>query len=94
LEPLSPAPPVAIGLKKHRAEVVVSLHNSLGLKVNGKLQDFRKASDPQDLPVPLFTGDVKVVNLGWDGESIVTVEQDQPLPCTILAVHGLLDVAD
>jgi hypothetical protein len=93
LETLSPATPT-IGLKKHRANITVSLHETLGCTVNDKQQDFRSASDPMDLPVPPFTGDVDVTDLGWDRDRTITVKQTQPLPCDVVAISGILETAD
>jgi hypothetical protein len=41
-------------------------------------------------PIPAFTGDKRVTNLGWDRNGQITVEQTQPLPMTVLAITGTL----
>ena len=82
------------GVKRARPKVFVRVDNSLGLKINGSEVPFRSTSDLMGQPPPLFTGNVETNLLGWDAEHTVLVEQDQPLPSTILAVFGILNVGD
>jgi hypothetical protein len=78
--------------KKRWAEVVVRLVDSLGVSINGDRMPFRKAADALTEAVPRFTGDKRVVNLGFDDDGRITVEQTQPLPSTVLLLTGVLDV--
>lgn len=85
--------------KKMRfAEVQVKLFETLGMTIHtdltsGTLIPFRKSSDLFGEPSPLFTGDKLVTHMAWDC-AVVTVQQTQPLPSTILAIGGTLDVGD
>ena len=50
-----------------------------------------------DSPPPVFTGDLAVRSLGWKRDAIGPVwrvEQDTPLPCTILSVTTEMKVTD
>jgi hypothetical protein len=76
-------------LDKRLGEILVRLHESLGMTVNGEAVTFRSTSDPLDTPPPLFTGDKKVTKLGIDNEGRITIRQDQPLPLTVSYVSGL-----
>ena len=50
----------------------------------------RTPSTPMDLPQPVISDDVKVLNRGWDRFSQVFIEQDLPLPLTITGIFGEL----
>ena len=45
-------------------------------------------------PIPVFTGDKKVTNLGWDTNGQIEIKQTQPLPLTVLSVTGTLVASD
>lgn len=95
-------PPEAIGARgslqrrrKRWVEFLVELYNTVGLQVNGETIPFRTAGMPMDQGVPAFTGDRLVQGLLGDGETrrpVATVVQPQPLPATVLALVGALDV--
>lgn len=83
------------GRFKHWAEVHMAVENTVGLTVNGKTQvQYRTPADPMDQGPPAFTGDKKISNLGWSREGLLSFEQELPLPATLLAYYGELDVAD
>jgi hypothetical protein len=78
----------------------VRLANSLGMRVGaetGRTEDvvFRAAQTAMDQSPPLFTGD-KVVAFpkGWERQAIISVLQEQPLPCTIVALIPQLTTMD
>jgi len=49
--------------------------------------DFRSSADAMDTAVPLFSGDKEVeFDGGFNTDAFVVVQQDQPLPLTLLAV--------
>jgi hypothetical protein len=79
------------GLPKKWAEVYVSLHETSGLTINDEEINFRPAGVALGEPIPLFTGDKQVSQLGWD-EGRVTIEHKQSLPCTVLGIFGKLEV--
>lgn len=71
------------------SEISVLLHESQGCTVNGEQIPFRRfGQGVLDQPITSFSGWKKVGNLGWGGTdaSQVTIEQDLPLPLTVLAI--------
>jgi len=84
----------AQGLKKRWNEVKVRLLDTTGVKINGDQLPFRSSANLMNAPVDAFTGDKRVTNLGWDRDGIIEVSQEQPLPMTILGIHGTLNVSD
>lgn len=83
------------GAKQRLAKVFLRFYKTLGAFVNGQELQFRSAGMPMGAPVPLFSGDKEVENLG-DGSSDprLTIEQRQPLPMTVLLVAARLSVED
>jgi len=81
-------------------EVTLRFHRALGARFGGRdLGDtldsvtFRKVSDPMDEPIPLFTGDKRVLfPKGYERGSGVRVEHDQPYPMTLVCIisRGIL----
>ena len=84
----------AQGRKKRFNEVMVRLLDTTGVTVNGDQIPFRTSSTPMNSGIGLFTGDKRVTNLGWDRDGIIEIKQEQPLPMTILGIHGTLTVSD
>ena len=90
----------AQGKKRRIHRVVVRLHNSLGMRVGAdaaRTDDvvFRAARTAMDQSPPLFSCDKFVAfPKGWDAQAIVTVLQEQPLPCTIVALIPQLTTMD
>jgi hypothetical protein len=90
----------AQGKSRRIHRVTVRLANSLGMRVGaetGRTEDvvFRAAQTAMDQSPPLFTGD-KVVAFpkGWERQAIISVLQEQPLPCTIVALIPQLTTMD
>lgn len=78
-----------------RPQVSLRLFESLGGTVNGLPIPTRGSSDPMDAPPPLKTGLERIENLGWGEDSgQVTIQQTQPLPLTVLALIGDIDVGE
>jgi hypothetical protein len=84
----------AQGRKKRYNEIVVRLLNTIGVSINDDQLPFRTSADEMGQPIPLFTGDKRVSNLGWDREGKVTIEQKQPLPLTVLGLTGTIVTSD
>ena len=84
----------AQGRKKRYNEVLVRLLNTVGVKINGDQLPFRSSADEMGEPIPQFTGDKRVTNLGWNREGQVTIKQEQPLPLTVLAITGTQTTSD
>lgn len=81
----------AQGKPKRITSAIVRLYRSLGCLIGGPGETdrlpFRTASDTMGQPPALFTGDREILfPPGWSGEARVAVEQDQPLPLTVLAI--------
>lgn len=68
-------------------EVLVRLHESIGLLVNGK------RPNPPFNGATLFSGDRTWANLRITNDGFVTLEQRDPLPSTILFIQGLQEVS-
>ncbi|MDA8178293.1 MAG: hypothetical protein M0T69_01960 [Deltaproteobacteria bacterium] len=85
-----------INVQKQWAEVILRLYETglSGVTVNGKTLPPRAGSDPLDTANALFTGDVKTPLLGTTRAGILTIKQTLPLPFTLLAIAGTLDVGD
>jgi hypothetical protein len=79
--------PRAVRLGKVRnAKVGVLLNDSAQPLVNGKRAADRTPATPQDQVEPGRTGRSKVATRGWDGDGVVTLEQDLPVRTEILAI--------
>jgi len=85
-----------INAQKQWAEVVLRLFETSlsGVTINGKSLPARAGSDPLNTATALFTGDVRTPLLGTTRAGILTIKQTLPLPFTLLAVAGTLDVGD
>jgi hypothetical protein len=70
------------------AEVTVRMKDTVGMRINGQVVVFRDiGANALDKAVAPFSGDYRMENLGWErGESLVTIEQTQPLPMHVLSV--------
>jgi len=84
----------AQGRKKRWNEIMVRLLDTTGVKINGDQVPFRTSAHPMGSGPGLFSGDKRVTNLGWDTDGIIEIKQEQPLPMTILGIHGTLTTVD
>jgi hypothetical protein len=82
------------GLMKHWSRIWVRVHETLGMFINGEEKPFRTPNDPMDAAVPLFSGDVQHDGGARDRDGIITVEQRQPLPQTVIAIFGTMSVGE
>jgi hypothetical protein len=83
----------AQGALKRFNNVTARLVNSLGANVSGDQMRYPKNTDAIGSFVP-ETKDFRKTNLGWDRDGRITILQNQPLPLTITAVIGELEVED
>jgi len=99
--PLVPTPPGVDPRGKHRRvyKAMVQLHRSVGgfIGVDDGTMDqiiFRRAGDPMDTAVPLFTGLKEMGSMPTSYERLpqITFRQDDPLPSTILNLILEMDV--
>lgn len=71
-------------------KILVRLLDSAKPKINGDRPPTRNPSTPMNTPELPRTEDVEVINLGWDREALITIEQDLPLSLTVVAIFGEL----
>jgi hypothetical protein len=72
------------GLVKRWVDCFVRVYQTRGLTINDQPQEDTEA----------VTTDIKVVNLGYDRDGRITIEQSQAYRATILSVFGTLSVGD
>jgi len=82
------------GKKKRANQVLVRLVRTTGIKINGDQIPFRSSSDPMNSPPAAFTGDKKVLNLGYDRDGFVEIRQEQPLDFHVVAVIMDMNVGE
>ncbi|WP_085701957.1 hypothetical protein [Pseudomonas sp. B15(2017)] len=77
-------------------EITLRFLKTIGCKINGQTVAFRNlGAQVLDKPPPLFTGDHRMENLGWDrGQAQLLIVQDQPLPFHLLCVIKKITVND
>ncbi|SMG01069.1 hypothetical protein [Burkholderia singularis] len=92
----------AQGKTKRVTNIVTRISRSLGGEVGPSFADadleplnFRKPSNSMDRAVPLFTGDVEANwRGGYEGQSWVCYQNDQPLPVTLLGFFPIAVTQD
>ena len=82
------------GRKKRANQVLVRLVNTTGIKINGDQIPFRSSADLMGSPPAAFTGDKKVMNLGYDRDGFVEIRQEQPLDFHVVAVIMDMNVGE
>ena len=89
------------GKTKRASRVAINFHETGGCRY-GRDEDkrldtisTRGGGDVMDQAVPLFTGE-KIVSWpdGYDSELLLTIVQDQPLPCTVVAITPKFSVEE
>lgn len=74
-------------ITKVAVRFLATVGGKLGLAGRMDTIPFRKASDEMDQPVPCFSGDKEIVFPGgWNRDGILRIQQDQPLPMTIVLI--------
>jgi hypothetical protein len=80
------------GKVRRVSEATINFYSTLGCKFGRNFDEmdevvFRDVSDPMDASPPVFTGEKNVIwPSGYSRESYVCIEQDQPLPFTVLGI--------
>ncbi|AIY40189.1 Phage protein [Collimonas arenae] len=87
------------GKRKKINAVTLRLQDSRGLKVGPNFNQLTEIKDrttqPMGMPVTLFTGDERVnIEPNWTVPGQIAVQQDWPLPCTILACIPEVTIGD
>jgi hypothetical protein len=72
-------------------KIFVRLLGSARPMINGVRPPVRNEETVMGLREPNRTEDVSVASLGWDLYGSITIEQDIPLPFTVLGIFGELD---
>lgn len=90
----------AQGKTKRIHEAVLRLFRTVGAKIGSSETEldripFRSSANAMTAALPLFTGDKEVeFRGGFDSDGFIVVQQDQPLPMTILAIYPRLITFD
>ena len=74
--------------RKRYNKIQVAVLNSDKPLINGDRPATRHPSTPMNTVEPPSTERVTVYNVGWDQNAQVTIEQDLPLPLTIIDIAG------
>jgi hypothetical protein len=90
------------GLQKRWARLFARVYQSVQLLFNAKRIGYRSQENSTGAGAPALvasvgqdTGDMRLeANLDYDRDGRVTIQQDQPLPSTVLAVFGTLSVGE
>lgn len=83
--------------KKRISGMLVRVFKTLGFKIGREghveRQSFRRTNDRMDASPALFSGDRKITFSGdWNDFSSIRIEQDQPLPLTVLGIFPIVNV--
>jgi hypothetical protein len=82
------------GKPKRWNHIFVRLVNTLGININGDQMPFRTSADLMNAPPALFTGDKKVMNLGYDKDGFIEIKQEQPLDMHVVAIGGDINTGE
>jgi hypothetical protein len=83
-----------MGSHKKWARIFARLYETIGLKLNGEEMPFRRDTDLMDSGIAPYTGDKHIINLGWEAEGKIEIEQIRPLSATVLCIFGDLEIGD
>ena len=90
----------AQGKTKRIHEVMLRLFRTVGVKVGSSETEldripFRSSAQAMTAAIPLFTGDKEIeFRGGFDTDGFVVVQQDQPLPLTVIGIFPRLITFD
>ncbi len=76
--------------KKRWNKIWALMHLSAPPIINGTRPPDRTPSTLMDTPEPLVSKQYQVVNLGWDEQGQVTLEENLPVAMKVLAIYGEL----
>ena len=85
---------VTQGKPKRWNHIFVRLVNTIGIKINGDQMPFRTSADLMNSPPASFTGDKKVMNLGFDKDGFIEIKQEQPLDMHVVAIGGDINTGE
>lgn len=75
------------GLPKRINRVIVGLHSTLAVSIDGNRLILRQVTDDLSLEPEPVTGTYEFWLLGWQKNAVVTITQDEPLACTIIGLQ-------
>lgn len=81
-----------MGKKKRWVDAWVRVLETIGITINGDTPAFRDGADALGTAPAAYTGDIRLENLGTEGEPDIVVTQTKPFPATILCIGGTLEV--
>jgi hypothetical protein len=74
--------------------IFVRFLNTLGAKINGDQMPFRTSADAMGSAPALFSGDKKVMNLGYDKDGFIEIKQEQALGMHVIAIGGDINTGE
>jgi hypothetical protein len=74
-------------------KIYVRTLESLRPIINGVRPPTRHPSTPMDTPDPWTSEDIQVMNLGWNRKESLIIEEDLPIPFTIISIFGEMGVS-
>lgn len=80
------------GSRKRWTNLTARVQNTASLVLQNEKIPWRQPHMPQNQGPAVFTGDRVVNALGYDTYGMISFVVPDPLPCTIIAVYGTLDV--
>jgi hypothetical protein len=89
-----------LGRNQRVTQIAVKVHQSVGMKIGRRMDEleevpFRTPLDLTGQAVPLFTGWVyKSFPEGYENKTHVIIQQDQPLPLTVIGTVDEIEVYD
>lgn len=82
------------GRRKRWTKIQVRVYETLGVKILGEQIPFRSTEDLMGEPPPAHSGIIEKSQLGWDLDGQIEIQQEQPLPITVLSIMGIIDIND
>ena len=82
------------GKPKRWNHIFVRLVNTLGATINGDQMPFRTSADAMGSAPALFSGDKKVMNMGYDNDGFIEIKQEQPLDLHVVAIGGDINTGE
>ena len=82
------------GKPKRWNHIFVRFLNTLGAKINGDQMPFRTSADAMGSAPALFSGDKKVMNLGYDKDGFIEIKQEQALGMHVIAIGGDINTGE
>lgn len=82
-------------IRKRLARAFIRVYETSSLWINGVPEvPARTTTHVMGVAPPEFTGDIQVSNLGYEARAVLTIEQRNPKPMTVLGIWGDLEYGD